>query len=283
MNSCEFYQELISSMADGELSAEEQAVLAPHLEHCPDCAALYEAFQSISGLIAGDLAEPPEALSENVMAELRRADIRAKSRKQKHWKGPLATAACLAVVIAAAWLMPNLFRAGSSAPAEMSAAASDQAAPRAEEYAVPAEGIAPAAAGTDSVSAPEAGVQEAAVPAESAEISSVDEAAAEEPADALPAQFSAGSREAAVEDEFITLEGDSAASFAALLNGDEAQLPAQQEDTVCTVCYSIEQEEYRISLRIFGQQVYYSLDESRFYLSSFAKSDFAPLIFPKNS
>lgn len=142
MNSCEFYQELISSMADGELSAEEQAVLAPHLEHCPDCAALYEAFQSISGLIAGDLAEPPEALSENVMAELRRADIRAKSRKQKYWKGPLATAACLAVVIAAAWLMPNLFRTGSSAPAEMSAAASDQAAPRAEEYAVPAEGIA---------------------------------------------------------------------------------------------------------------------------------------------
>ena len=282
MNSCEFYQELISSMADGELSAEEQAVLAPHLEHCPDCAALYEAFQSISGLIAGDLAEPPEVLSENVMAELRRADIRAKSRKQKHWKGPLATAACLAVVIAAAWLMPNLFRAGSSAPAEMSAAASDQAAPRAEEYAVPAEGIAPAAAGTDTVSAPEAGAQEAAVPAESAEIGSVDEAPAEEP-DVLPAQFTAGSREAAVEGEFITLEGESAASFAALLNGDEAQLPAQQEDAACTVCYSIEQEEYRISLRIFGQQVYYSLDGSRFYLSSFAKSDFAPLIFPKNS
>ena len=92
MNSCEFYQELISSMADGELSAEEQAVLAPHLEHCPDCAALYEAFQSISGLIAGDLAEPPETLSENVMAQLRRADIRAKNRKKKHWKGPLATA-----------------------------------------------------------------------------------------------------------------------------------------------------------------------------------------------
>ena len=282
MNSCEFYQELISSMADGELSAEEQAVLVPHLEHCPDCAALYEAFQSISGLIAGDLAEPPEVLSENVMAELRRADIRAKSRKQKYWKGPLATAACLAVVIAAAWLMPNLFRAGSAAPAEMPAATSDQAAPRAEAYAVPAEGIAPAPAGTDSVSAPEAGAQEAAVPAESAEIGSVDEAPSEEP-DVLPAQFTAGSREAAVEGEFITLEGDSAASFAALLNGDEAQLPAQQEDAACTVCYSIEQEEYRISLRIFGQQVYYSLDGSRFYLSSFAKSDFAPLIFPKNS
>ena len=279
MNSCEFYQELISSMADGELSAEEQAVLAPHLEHCPDCAALYEAFQSISGLIAGDLAEPPETLSENVMAQLRRADIRAKNRMKKHWKGPLATAACLAVVIAAAWLMPNLFRAGSAAPAEMTAAASDQAAPQAEEYAVPAEGVAPASAKATAEAAPEAEVQESAV---SAEAYSVDEAAAGEPADALPAPFTAGSRETGVAGEFIALEGDSAASFAALLTGSEAQLPGEQEDAAYTVCCSVEQEEYRVSLRIFGQQVYYSLDGSRFYLSSFGKAEFETLIFPKN-
>lgn len=280
MNSCEFYQELISTMADGELSAEEQAVLAPHLEHCPDCAALYEAFQSISGLIAGDLAEPPETLSENVMAQLRRADIRAKSRKNNRWKGPLATAACLAVVIAAAWLMPNMFQAGSAAPAEMpAAAASDQDAPQREEYAVPAEGIAPASADTAAQDTPEAEVQESAV---SAEAYSVDEAAAGEPADALPAPFTAGSREAAVEGEFIALEGDSAASFAALLTGSEAQLPGEQEDAAYTVCCSVEQEEYRVSLRIFGQQVYYSLDGSRFYLSSFAKAEFEALIFPKN-
>ena len=280
MNSCKFYQELISSMADGELSAEEQAVLAPHLEHCPDCAALYEAFQSISGLIAGDLAEPPETLSENVMAQLRRADIRAKNRKKKHWKGPLATAACLAVVIAAAWLMPNLFRAGSAAPAEMTAAAArDQAAPQAEEYAVPAEGTAPASAKATAEAAPEAEVQESAV---SAEAYSVDEAAAGEPEDALPAPFTAGSREAAVEGEFIALEGDSAASFAALLTGSEAQLPGEQEDAAYTVCCGVEQKEYHVSLRIFGQQVYYSLDGSRFYLSSFAKAEFEALIFPKN-
>lgn len=279
MNSCEFYQELISSMADGELSAEEQAVLAPHLEHCPDCAALYEAFQSISGLIAGDLAEPPETLSENVMAQLRRADIRAKNRKKKHWKGPLATAACLAVVIAAAWLMPNLFRAGSAAPAEMPAAARDQAAPQPEEYAVPAEGIAPASAKATAEAAPEAEVQESAV---SAEAYTVDEAAAGEPADALPAPFTAGSCEAAVEGEFIALEGDSAASFAALLTGSEAQLPGEQEDAAYTVCCCVEQKEYRVSLRIFGQQVYYSLDGSRFYLSSFGKAEFETLIFPNN-
>lgn len=279
MNSCEFYQELISSMADGELSAEEQAVLAPHLEHCPDCAALYEAFQSISGLIAGDLAEPPEILSENVMAQLRRADIRAKNRKKKHWKGPLATAACLAVVIAAAWLMPNLFRAGSAAPAEMTAAASDQAAPQREEYAVPAEGIAPASAKATAEAAPEAEVQESAV---SAEAYSVDEAAAGEPEDALSAPFTAGSREADAASECIALEGDSAASFAALLTGSDAQLPGEQEDAAYTVCYNVEQEEYRVSLRFFGQQVYYSLDGSRFYLSSFAKAEFEALIFLKN-
>ena len=279
MNSCEFYQELISSMADGELSAEEQAVLAPHLEHCPDCAALYEAFQSISGLIAGDLAEPPVTLSENVMAQLRRADIRAKNRKKKHWKGPLATAACLAVVIAAAWLMPNMFQAGSAAPAEMTAAASDQDAPQAEEYAVPAEGVAPASAKATAEAAPEAEVQESAV---SAEAYSVDEAAAGEPEDALSAPFTAGSRETGATGEFIALEGDSAASFAALLTGSEAQLPGEQEDAAYTVCCCVEQKEYHVSLRIFGQQVYYSLDGSRFYLSSFAKAEFEALIFPKN-
>ena len=82
--------------------------------------------------------------------------------------------------------------------------------------------------------------------------------------------------------EFIALEGDSAASFAALLTGSEAQLPGEQEDAAYTVCCCVEQKEYRVSLRIFGQQVYYSLDGSRFYLSSFAKAEFEALIFLKN-
>ena len=83
MSSCEHYQELISRLVDDELSAEEQAVLVSHLEHCPDCAALVQAFQSISAVIAEDLAEPPEALSENVMAELRREAIKTENRKKR--------------------------------------------------------------------------------------------------------------------------------------------------------------------------------------------------------
>ena len=134
MSSCEHYQELISRLVDDELSAEEQAVLVSHLEHCPDCAALVQAFQSISAVIAEDLAEPPEALSENVMAELRREAIKTENRKKRRWKGPLATAACLAVVIAAAWLIPNMFRANSAAPSEAPALASDQAVPQARGY-----------------------------------------------------------------------------------------------------------------------------------------------------
>lgn len=281
MNSCEYNQELISRMVDEELSAEEQAVLVSHLEHCPDCAALYQAFQGISGFITEDLAEPPEALSENVMAELRRADIRAKSRKKRRWKGPLATAACLAVVIAAAWLMPNLFRAGSAAPAEAPAAAYDQAVPRAGEYAVPAEGGDSGSAKTAVTgAAPDAAEAEEA-PAEAAEAYYPDEEAAAEPEEAPPILAYTAGASGASNGGVIFLEDDRAASFAALLSGTEAPLPEQEADALYTVSCTIQSAEYRVSLCIYGDQVYYSYDNSLFYLSASPKSEFLALIFPE--
>lgn len=280
MSSCEYYQELISRMVDEELSAEEQAVLAPHLEHCPDCAALYQAFQRISGVIAEGLEEPPEALSENVMAALWREQIKNKNRKTMRWKGPLATAACLAVVIAAAWLMPNMFRAGSAAPAE-APAASDQAAPQDREYALPVEGTdSGSAKAAVTGAAPEEADLETA-PAEAAETFSVDEEAAAEPEEAPSAQVYAAASDRAYGGEYIGLEGDRAASFADLLSGSETQLPEREADAVYTVSYEVQSAEYFVSLRIFGEQVYYSFDNTLFYLSSFSKSEFFALIFPE--
>ena len=43
MSQCEFYQELISRMVDGDLSAREEADLARHIETCPDSAQQYQA------------------------------------------------------------------------------------------------------------------------------------------------------------------------------------------------------------------------------------------------
>lgn len=132
MKSCEDYQELISRLIDGELSADEQADVERHIRTCPDCAALYEAFRSLSGALAGDLAEPPAALRENVMAELRRDKLRVIGRRRRVIG---AFAACLAIVILASVAAPRLLRAGSAAPssaASTAAARADMAAGAAE-------------------------------------------------------------------------------------------------------------------------------------------------------
>ena len=280
MSSCEYYQELISRLVDDELSAEEQAVLVSHLEHCPDCATLVQAFQSISGVIAEDLAEPPEALSENVMAELRREAIKTKNRKKRRWKGPLATAACLAVVIAAVWLMPNMFRANSAAPSEAPALASDQAAPQARGYGLENGDDSASAEVAVTGAAPETAEAEEA-PAEAAEAYSIEEGAAEEPEEASSAQaFTAGAA-GAYSGEYITLDGESAAAFAALLSGSEAPLPKREADAVYVVGCEVQDVEYCVSLCVFGEQVYYSYDNTLFYLSSFSKSEFFALISPE--
>ena len=280
MSSCEHYQELISRLVDDELSAEEQAVLVSHLEHCPDCAALVQAFQSISAVIAEDLAEPPEALSENVMAELRREAIKTENRKKRRWKGPLATAACLAVVIAAAWLIPNMFRANSAAPSEAPALASDQAVPQARGYGLE-NGDDPASAEVAVTEAPPETAEAEEAPAEAAEAYSIGEGAAEEPEESSSAQaFTAGAA-GAYSGEYITLDGESAAAFAALLSGSEAPLPKREADAVYVVGYEVQDVEYSVSLCLFGEQVYYSFDNSLFSLSSSSKSEFFALIFPE--
>lgn len=281
MSSCEYYQELISRMVDEELSAEEQAVLVSHLEHCPDCAALYQAFQSISGVIAEDLEEPPEALSENVMAALRREEIKNKNRKTLRWKGPLATAACLTVVIAAAWLMPNMFRANSAAPSEAPAAASDQAAPQDREYGLENGDDSASAEAAVSGAAPEEADLETA-PAEAAEAYGMDGETAAEPEEAPSAKVYAVGTGMPSGGEYIALDGDRAAAFAALLSGTETPLPEREADAVYTVSYKVKSAEYFVSLRIFGEQVYYSFDNVLFYLSSSSKPEFFALIFPED-
>lgn len=114
MNNCEFYQELISRMLDADLTAEEETTLSSHLDTCAECRMMYEAFSGVSGMIAGDLEEPPEALHENIMAEIRRSEIKKKNR---HLHPVLTAAACLAVVLLGVFGLKNtLFAAKAAAP-----------------------------------------------------------------------------------------------------------------------------------------------------------------------
>lgn len=96
MTSCEYYISLISAGLDNELTAEECSALTEHLSTCPRCRYVHEAFTAVSGAIADTLEDVPESLHENVMAEVRRIEIKKKNRKKRM----ISTfAACAAIII----------------------------------------------------------------------------------------------------------------------------------------------------------------------------------------
>ena len=99
MSQCEIYQELISRMVDGDLSAREEADLARHIETCPDCAALFQAFSALSHRIGEDLEESPFDLRDNVMAEIHREEIRRRNRIPTILRSVLSAAACVALIV----------------------------------------------------------------------------------------------------------------------------------------------------------------------------------------
>ncbi len=123
MTECEQYQELISRMLDDDLSKAERSALATHVKSCPDCAAVYVAFRSMSEHLSSDLEEVPAAVHENIMAEIRRDSIRAKNsvhRSHRAWHAVLTVAACLVLVVAASLSLPKIVSlrmgSGSAAP-----------------------------------------------------------------------------------------------------------------------------------------------------------------------
>ncbi len=187
MSQCEHYQELISRMVDGELSAAEERELSEHIESCRECAALFEAFSLISGRIGEDLEEAPFDLRENVMAEIRREEVRRRNRLPSVLRGVLSAAACVALIFGV-YLGVSMTRgnhlstaAYDSAAQEEKAAAPEEAAPRSVESPAMAAGeISPALeseAAADKAAAPAVNsfpTAEAELPEEAAQ--SMDEA-----------------------------------------------------------------------------------------------------------
>ena len=120
MTSCEYYQELISRMLDDDLSKDERRALGDHVKTCPDCAAVYVAFRSLSEHLGTDLVEVPESVHENIMAEVKRDSIRSRNRIQRshrNWHTVLTLAACLVLVVAASFSLPKIVgRKGAASP-----------------------------------------------------------------------------------------------------------------------------------------------------------------------
>lgn len=141
MTECEYYQQLISQRLDGELTAAQEHELAEHLSRCADCRAVDAAFRTLSEGFGGCAEEAPETLCENVMGEIRRENIRKNNKSSSRtWRSLLATAACFALICAAAaTALPMLFNAGTSSAASMAAEVTNETAGSAADAAMPAD------------------------------------------------------------------------------------------------------------------------------------------------
>jgi len=117
MSECEKYLEMISAQIDNELSPEEETELERHLEGCPSCRRVKEAFGAISGAMSEELVQPPEELAASVMQKIRESDKCGENRKEKsknskriYLKRYLALAACAAlIIITASSQIPNIY------------------------------------------------------------------------------------------------------------------------------------------------------------------------------
>ncbi len=69
---CEQNEERLSALLDGELSAEEQQLLAQHLEECENCRALKDRFARINRAIEANPPRISETLQSRIDAELQR-------------------------------------------------------------------------------------------------------------------------------------------------------------------------------------------------------------------
>ena len=199
MSPCEKYQELISRMVDGELTAREEADLADHIESCTACAALFRAFSAISEQIGGDLEEAPLDLRENVMAQIRREEIRKKNRIPTIFRAVMSTAACAAIVFGV-YLGVTLTK-----KAQISTAAYQDAPAAAEERMVLAAESAPEALETEEAA-------EEALPEEEPAPTPMPDAAPAEAAEE-PAAPMLGAGAAAAADEPKEADADNVAAF----------------------------------------------------------------------
>ena len=105
MNSCEYYQELISRLVDGEVNRDEYADLMAHMKDCSRCNAMYAVFHDLSEILAEEENEElPEGLHENIMAGVRRSAIEKQNRRRRSHlvRNVLTAAACAALVLFAA-------------------------------------------------------------------------------------------------------------------------------------------------------------------------------------
>ena len=95
---CDKALEVLSAELDGMLGEAEHAELQAHLAQCADCRRVYETLRDVDAMLPETQLEPPRALHDAVMREVR-ADA-AKRQQKKRW----VPVAVIGAAAAAAWL-----------------------------------------------------------------------------------------------------------------------------------------------------------------------------------
>lgn len=107
---CNEIREKISCMLDGQLSAEDSAIVAEHLAECPECMRAFEAFHAIS-IAMEELEDVPAGFTEDVMTRIRKSNTTPTSKKRPmsifRTAGMVAAAACAALVLMAGTKFAN--------------------------------------------------------------------------------------------------------------------------------------------------------------------------------
>lgn len=102
MSGCDRYLEMISELVDGELTEPHKTELLEHLEACPGCRRVYDAFSAIS-LSLGETAAP-EGFAADVMAAVKTQGGSGSKRTRRPGKSlvrRLALAACIVLAVLA--------------------------------------------------------------------------------------------------------------------------------------------------------------------------------------
>ena len=131
MNECERFEELLSAYLDGELPEAEEAELRAHLDRCPDCAAMYEAFSAVGEAVRTQ--DVPDTLHSRIMETVHAAEKASRTQRAIIRLRPiLAAAACLIVLVGTVFALRNTVRfdrgAMKSADASTPMAANENAA-----------------------------------------------------------------------------------------------------------------------------------------------------------
>ena len=277
MKDCAYYQELISRLVDREITPEEGEELAAHARECEECRAVYTAFVSLSDALCAELVDPPEELAENVMAEIRRAELwkqNRRPRRQIRRRAALAAGAVLVIGVGSLTL-PRLLGAKSAAKA-----ANSEAVYSAEEpmMAAPAAG----AAAYDSAAVSEEAAEMAPIPVSDDFAAPASETTKSE--QEMIHEAIARSEEPETVADIVDVTGQGRGrNIAALLVGTPGELPSGvTPDHRFLLRFDIDGVSSQVLISVYGEKVFYislSGEESDMMLSDYGWSSLRAKIY----